>query len=65
MCGGRIMKVPCSQVGHVFRTTTAYTWPGGIMEIICHNSQRVANVWLDNYSKLLTTFSPGKIICYK
>mmetsp|Transcript_4701 Transcript_4701/g.10134 ORF Transcript_4701/g.10134 Transcript_4701/m.10134 type:complete len:712 (+) Transcript_4701:33-2168(+) len=55
MCGGAIEYVPCSHIGHVFRTP-AY-WQGQVYKVpgeeISRNKLRTAKVWMDDYSKLV------------
>ena len=49
MCGGRVLIVTCSHVGHVFRKHSPYKWPGGgVQRIIRHNKMRTVAVWLDD-----------------
>ncbi|XP_034832242.2 putative polypeptide N-acetylgalactosaminyltransferase 9 [Maniola hyperantus] len=48
MCGGTLEIVPCSHVGHVYRTTFPYA---GARENAKRNSVRLAEVWLDDYAK--------------
>jgi len=53
-CGGSIELIPCSHVGHVFRTSRywqgqVYTVPG---EEIARNKLRAAEVWMDEYVPL-------------
>jgi len=49
MCGGTLLIVPCSHVGHVFRKKTPYSFPGGTNKIIFRNNRRLIDVWTDEY----------------
>jgi polypeptide N-acetylgalactosaminyltransferase len=51
MCGGTLLILPCSHVGHVFRKQTPYSFPGGTNKIIYKNNRRLVDVWTDEYSK--------------
>ncbi|XP_012944657.1 polypeptide N-acetylgalactosaminyltransferase 1 isoform X2 [Aplysia californica] len=59
MCGGKIFIVTCSRVGHVFRKTSPYSWPGGVGRIINHNTQRIVEVWMDEYKDFFYKINPG------
>ncbi|KAK6195672.1 hypothetical protein SNE40_001053 [Patella caerulea] len=48
LCGGRIVTLPCSHVGHLFKRF-AYNFGGDRNTIIMKNIQRVANLWLGEY----------------
>nr|XP_015210143.1 PREDICTED: polypeptide N-acetylgalactosaminyltransferase 11 [Lepisosteus oculatus] len=48
MCGGRLLIIPCSRVGHIFRKRRPYGSPGG-QDTMAHNSLRLAHVWMDEY----------------
>lgn len=53
-CGGSLLKVPCSHIGHVYRSTTPHSIPGGLtakMDIAVINTARFAEVWLDDYKR--------------
>lgn len=49
MCGGTLLILPCSHVGHVFRKQTPYSFPGGTNKIIFKNNRRLIDVWTDEY----------------
>ena len=54
MCGGAIEMLPCSRVGHVFRPKFPYSFPtrpGSNIGPVSKNLMRVADVWMDDYSK--------------
>ncbi|CAG2112625.1 unnamed protein product [Medioppia subpectinata] len=50
MCGGTLEIIPCSHVGHVFRSRSPYKWRSGV-NVLKRNSIRLAEVWLDEYKK--------------
>lgn len=51
MCGGSLEILPCSHVGHVFRSRSPYKWRPGTNSLK-RNSVRLAEVWLDDYKKI-------------
>ncbi|KAM6970829.1 LOW QUALITY PROTEIN: polypeptide N-acetylgalactosaminyltransferase 11 [Tautogolabrus adspersus] len=57
MCGGQLIIVPCSRVGHIFRKRRPYGSPGG-QDTMAHNSLRLANVWMDEYKEQYLSLRP-------
>lgn len=57
-CGGSIEIAPCSHVGHLFRKSSPYTFPGGVGEILYGNIARVALVWMDQWAEFYFKFNP-------
>ena len=62
-CGGSLMVVPCSHVGHVYRNVTPHSIPGSILEKrdrATINTARFAEVWLDDYKDFYYELNPGR-----
>jgi len=51
MCGGKVETVPCSRVGHIFRSFSPYQWETD-KRIPEYNYKRVAAVWMDDWAHL-------------
>ena len=49
MCGGRILILPCSRLGHIFRKKRPYGPEPDQPDSLLYNSHRSARVWLDEY----------------
>ncbi|XP_008400421.1 polypeptide N-acetylgalactosaminyltransferase 11 isoform X1 [Poecilia reticulata] len=57
MCGGQLLIVPCSRVGHIFRKRRPYGSPGG-QDTMAHNSLRLAHVWMDDFKEQYLALRP-------
>ena len=51
MCGGTLETIPCSRVGHIFRSFHPYTFPGN-KDTHGLNTARMAKTWMDGYKRL-------------
>jgi polypeptide N-acetylgalactosaminyltransferase len=55
MCGGTVELIPCSHVGHVFRTPKH--WQGQVYKVpgeaIARNRLRTAEIWMDEYKDMV------------
>lgn len=51
MCGGSMVQVPCSRVGHVFRSFHPYQFPDQ-KDTHAINTARLAKVLMDEYAEL-------------
>nr|XP_002667267.4 polypeptide N-acetylgalactosaminyltransferase 5 [Danio rerio] len=52
MCGGEIEIIPCSRVGHIFRSDNPYKFTKDRVKTVERNLARVAEVWLDEYKEV-------------
>lgn len=63
MCGGQLLTVPCSHVGHIFRERSPYKWLPGV-DVVRKNSVRVAEVWLDDFKTLYYERLNNRLVRY-
>ncbi|XP_074159320.1 polypeptide N-acetylgalactosaminyltransferase 3 [Sminthopsis crassicaudata] len=50
-CGGQLEIMPCSVVGHVFRSKSPHSFPKGT-QVIARNQVRLAEVWMDEFKEI-------------
>lgn len=60
MCGGALHLIPCSRVGHVFRSNEfwqgqVYPVPGSVIH---RNKLRAAHVWMGEYARIVELVVP-------
>lgn len=51
LCGGELMEVPCSRIGHMFRAFTKSRKHEKGIDFYSFNQKRVVEVWFDDYKK--------------
>ena len=51
MCGGQMLNMPCSRVGHVYRRNVPYSYDKP--QAVLVNFNRVAEVWMDEFREFL------------
>ena len=56
-CGGVLETIPCSRVGHIFRSFHPYTFPGN-KDTHGINTARTVEVWLEEYKRLFYMHRP-------
>lgn len=57
LCGGRLVHVPCSRVGHIERAQP-YDFLDDRRKVELTNYRRAISVWMDGYSKYVYAFYP-------
>ncbi|XP_013786813.2 polypeptide N-acetylgalactosaminyltransferase 1-like [Limulus polyphemus] len=57
MCGGSLEIIPCSHVGHIFRSFHPYSFPGN-KDTHGINTVRTVEVWMDEYKKYFYMHRP-------
>lgn len=55
MCGGSLITIPCSHVGHIFRATNPYPL---LDNAFTRNTKRAVEVWTDNFSSFFYELRP-------
>ena len=58
MCGGEMLFVPCSKVGHIFRPSHPYDFMGNVGDVVSKNYVRSARVWFDKELSLYYKLRP-------
>lgn len=61
MCGGSLEIVPCSHVGHVFRSFHPYKFPGN-KDTHGINTVRTVEVWMDEFKKYFYHHRPDLLV---
>jgi polypeptide N-acetylgalactosaminyltransferase len=63
MCGGSLEFVPCSHIGHIFRSGHPYNMTGekSKNDPNGRNSMRLAEVWMDDYKRLYYMYRNDQI----
>ncbi|CRK91590.1 CLUMA_CG005244, isoform A [Clunio marinus] len=59
LCGGVLLNVPCSRIGHLFRSRP-FTEVDNITNYYDRNFKRVAEVWMDEYKHHIYSRNPDR-----
>ncbi|XP_055296048.1 polypeptide N-acetylgalactosaminyltransferase 1-like isoform X2 [Sitodiplosis mosellana] len=59
-CGGALEIIPCSRVGHQFRTLP-YSFNGDKIAVRIRNTMRTASVWMDEYKPYFDVIIPPEL----
>lgn len=59
LCGGELLKIPCSRLSHTFRSNQRNHNLDGV-DVAARNFKRVAEVWLDEYKEVLYRADPDR-----
>ncbi|XP_058510971.1 inactive polypeptide N-acetylgalactosaminyltransferase-like protein 5 [Ochotona princeps] len=57
MCGGQLLIIPCSRVGHINRKTVKNNMT--LIQVISRNYLRLVHTWLDEYKEEVFLRRPG------
>lgn len=61
LCGGRLLEVPCSRIGHVFRAFTKWRQHESGIDFVSFNRKRIVEVWFDEYKEFVYKQANGKL----
>jgi polypeptide N-acetylgalactosaminyltransferase len=51
LCGGKLLEVPCSRIGHLFRAFTKSRKHENGTDFVRFNRKRIVEIWFDDYKK--------------
>ncbi|XP_037027582.1 polypeptide N-acetylgalactosaminyltransferase 5-like [Bradysia coprophila] len=57
-CGGSVEILPCSRVGHLYRSST-YSFDGDVAEITSKNNIRLVEIWMPDIRDVVYAANPG------
>lgn len=60
MCGGSLEVLPCSHVGHLYRTSI-YSFNGDKEKTKARNNNRLIEVWVDEFKEFYHGYFPSKV----
>lgn len=59
LCGGKLIEVPCSRIGHVFRNFNKFRKLGNL-DFAAFNNKRIAEVWMREYKDYIYKRNPRR-----
>lgn len=61
LCGGTLLEVPCSRVGHVYRAFTKSRQHESGIDFLAFNQKRIVEVWFDEYKEFVYKKANGRL----
>lgn len=49
LCGGKLLEVPCSRIGHVFRAFNKFRKHESSVDFLHYNQKRIVEIWFDEF----------------
>lgn len=59
LCGGEMLDIPCSRIGHIYRHSP-FPNPRKGVDYVTRNFKRVAEVWMDEFKHYIYDRNPAK-----
>ena len=53
LCGGKLLEVPCSRIGHMFRAFTKSRKHDSGIDFVAFNNKRIVEVWFDEFKEFV------------
>jgi polypeptide N-acetylgalactosaminyltransferase len=62
LCGGKLLEVPCSRIGHVFRAFTMSRKHKIVDDFVAFNNKRIVEIWFDEFKEFVYKRDPQRYV---